>query len=46
MRDFVAFVLFLFVAIFIIAAMSTKPPTNKYEQVICANITCYYEIKE
>lgn len=46
MRDFVAFVLFFFVAIIIITVMSNEPAETKVEKVICANLTCYYEIKD
>jgi len=45
MRDFVAFVLFFFVAIILITVMSNEKPETKVEQVICANLTCYYEIE-
>lgn len=44
MRDFVAFVLFFFVAIILITVMSDKPAETKVEKVICANLTCYYEM--
>lgn len=46
MKDVLAGLLIFIIIFAMIIVSSEKAPTGKLEQVICANVTCYYEIKD
>ena len=46
MRDVLAAIIIFFIIVIAIIVTSDKPPTDKFDKMICANITCYYEIKD
>ena len=48
MRDGLAFIVMVVLLIFIFVAISPDKPKadDRVSQTICANITCYYEIKD
>ena len=46
MRDTLAFFVIFFVLIIFLIAYSDDKPQTKFEKLVCANITCYSEIKD
>lgn len=46
MRDALAFIVFVIVWIVVFTAIRDQPPEAAYGKTICANMTCYYEIKD
>jgi hypothetical protein len=45
MRDFLAALIIIFAIWFLCVALSDKAPTDEFGKTVCANMTCYYEIK-
>lgn len=46
MKDTLAFIALVLGSIFVIVVTSAKPPDFELGKTICANMTCYYEIKD
>ena len=46
MKDVLAFLLIFIIVLLAITVFSEEPPEGKFEKTVCANVTCYYEIKD
>lgn len=45
MKDVLAGLLIFLIVLLMFVVTAERPPEGKLEQVICANITCYYEVQ-
>jgi hypothetical protein len=46
MKDALAFFIIFFGVIFLFIIADANPPESELGKTICANMTCYYEIKD